>query len=48
MVFGFLEILLGLVVLASPVGVLAGTIAFMWIVLVAVYMFFVAYHLHSV
>jgi len=48
MVFGFLEILLGLVVLASPVGVLAGTIAFVWIVLVAAYMFLVAYRLHTI
>ena len=47
MVFGFLEILLGLVVLASPVGVLAGTIAFVWVILVAVYMFSVAHRLHS-
>jgi uncharacterized membrane protein HdeD (DUF308 family) len=47
LVFGFLEILLGLVVLASPVGNVAGAIAFVWIVLVAVYMFFVAHRLHS-
>jgi len=47
LVFGFLEILLGLVVLASPIGVLAGTIAFVWIILVAAYMFSVAHRLHS-
>ena len=47
MVFGFLEMLLGIVVLASPVGDLAGTIAFVWVVLVAIYMFFVARRLHS-
>ena len=40
--FGFLEIMLGVVVVASPVGSLAGTIAFVWVVLVAVYMFYVA------
>jgi hypothetical protein len=47
LVFGFLEILLGLVVLAAPVGDVAGSIAFVWIVLVAVYMFIVAHRLHS-
>ena len=47
MVFGFLEMLLGIVVLASPVGDLAGTIAFVWVVLVAIYMFFVARRLHN-
>jgi len=47
LVFGFLEILLGLVVLAAPVGVIAGSIAFVWVVLVAVYMFIVARRLHS-
>ncbi|MGO9645127.1 MAG: TRIC cation channel family protein [Candidatus Bathyarchaeia archaeon] len=47
LVFGFLEILLGLVVLAAPVGAIAGSIAFVWLVLVAVYMFIVAHRLHS-
>ena len=45
--FGFLEILLGLVVMAAPIGNLAGSIAFVWVVLVAVYMFIVAHCLHS-
>ncbi len=48
LLFGFLEILLGLVVLAAPIGVIAGSIAFVWIVLVAVYMFIVAHRLHSI
>jgi hypothetical protein len=46
-VFGFLEILLGVVVMASPIGLLAGTIAFVWVVVVAIYMFFVAHRLRS-
>jgi len=48
LVFGFLEILLGLVVMAAPIGNIAGSIAFVWVVLVAVYMFIVAHRLHSI
>jgi uncharacterized membrane protein YeiH len=48
LVFGFLQILLGLVVLASPIGDLAGTIAFVWVVLVSVYMFSVARRMHNI
>ncbi|HKM76276.1 MAG TPA: hypothetical protein VJZ32_07650, partial [Candidatus Bathyarchaeia archaeon] len=47
LIFGFLEILLGLVVMAAPIGNIAGSIAFVWVVLVAVYMFIVAHRLHS-
>lgn len=47
LVFGFLEVLLGIVVMASGTDWLALTIAFVWVVLVAAYMFFVAHRLRS-
>ena len=46
-VLGFLEILLGIVILASPIGRVANAVAFVWTVLVAVYMFYVARRLHG-
>ena len=46
-IFGFLEVLLGIVVMASGADGVALTIAFVWVVLVAIYMFYVAHRLRS-
>jgi uncharacterized membrane protein HdeD (DUF308 family) len=46
-VFGFLEILLGIVVLAAPIDWEANAIALIWTVLIAIYMLYVAHRLHS-
>ena len=42
LVFGLLEVLLGVAVIASPIAWQANTIGFVWVALVAVYMFYVA------
>jgi len=42
-VLGGLEILLGIAVIASPVNKFVGAIAFAWIVLVVIYMFYLAH-----
>jgi len=47
LIFGFLEILLGIVVLASPIGWEANAVALVWLVLVAIYMFTVARRLRA-
>ena len=47
LVFGFLEILLGIVVLAAQIDSEANAVAFVWLVLVAVYMLYVAHRLRS-
>jgi hypothetical protein len=47
LLFGFLEVLLGIVVLAAPVDWEANAVAFVWLILVAAYMFFVAHRLRS-
>jgi hypothetical protein len=46
-IFGFLEVLLGIVVMASPVDWVAITIGFVWVTLVAIYMFYVVHRLRS-
>jgi hypothetical protein len=45
LIFGFLEVLLGIIVMASPIDWVALTVAFVWVALVAMYMFYVAYRL---
>jgi uncharacterized membrane protein HdeD (DUF308 family) len=47
LVFGFLEILLGLVVLAAPIDWEANLVALVWITLIAIYMLFVAHRLRG-
>ena len=47
LVFGFLEVLLGVVVIAVPIGWEANAVALMWLVLIAIFMFLVAYRLRS-
>jgi hypothetical protein len=47
LVFGFLEVLLGIIVMASPIDWVANTVAFVWVALVAIYMFYVAHRLRS-
>ncbi|MGA2784764.1 MAG: hypothetical protein ABSF09_08720 [Candidatus Bathyarchaeia archaeon] len=47
LVFGFLEVLLGIVVMVSGGEWLANTVAFVWVALVAGYMFYVAHRLRS-
>jgi len=44
-VLGLLEILLGVAVIASPIAWQALSIGFVWLILVAVYMFYVAFRL---
>jgi len=46
-VFGSLEVLLGIVVMAVPIGWEANAVALTWLVLVAIYMFVVAHRLRS-
>jgi len=46
-IFGFLEVILGISVIISGADSVALTIAFVWVTLVAVYMFYVAYRLRS-
>jgi len=47
LVFGCLEVLLGIIVMASGADSLALTVAFIWVTLVAIYMFYVAHRLRS-
>jgi len=47
LVFGFLEILLGIVVLAAPIDWEANALALTWAVLVAIYMLYVAHRLRG-
>jgi uncharacterized membrane protein HdeD (DUF308 family) len=47
LVLGFLEILLGIVVLAAPIDWEANAVALIWTMLVATYMFYVAQSLRS-
>jgi len=47
LIFGFLEVLLGVVVMVSGGDWLALTVAFVWVALVAMYMFYVAHRLRS-
>jgi hypothetical protein len=47
LVFGFLEVLLGLVVLAAPIDWEANLVALVWITLIAIYMLFVAHRLRG-
>jgi len=47
LVVGFLEILLGIVVLAAPIDWEANAVALIWTVLVAMYMFYVTQSLRS-
>ena len=43
MVLGGLEVLLGITVIASPINKFIGAIAFAWVVLVVIYMFYLTY-----
>ena len=45
--FGFLEVILGLVVATIPIDWETNAIAFVWVVLVAIYTFFLAYRLRT-
>ena len=45
LIFGFLEVLFGIVVMASGADGVALTIAFAWVAIVAMYMFYVAHRL---
>jgi len=47
LIFGFLEVLLGIVVMESGTDSVALTVAFVWVTLVAIYMFYVAHRLRS-
>ena len=47
LVFGSLEILLGIVVLTAPIDWEANAVALVWLVLVAIYMFYVAHRLRN-
>jgi len=47
LIFGFLEVVLGLVVIAAPIDWQANAVALVWTVLISVYMFFVAHRLHN-
>jgi len=47
LIFGFLEVLFGIVVMASGADWVALTVAFVWVALVAMYMFYVAHRLRS-
>jgi len=47
LVFGFLEIVLGIVVLTAPIDWEANAVALVWTVFVAIYMFYVAHRLCS-
>jgi hypothetical protein len=46
-IFGFLEVLLGIAVIASPDIWAAVTIGFVWVILVAIYMFYLVHRLRS-
>ena len=48
LIFGSLEVLLGIIVIASGTDWMALTVAFVWVALVAMYMFYVAHRLRSV
>jgi hypothetical protein len=45
--FGFLEVILGLVVIVTPIDWEANAVALVWVVLTSVYMFYVASRLHG-
>lgn len=45
--FGFLEVILGLAVIVTPIDWETNTIAFVWTVFTAVYLFYVAFRLHK-
>jgi len=47
LVFGLLEVILGIVVLAAPIDWEANAVALVWLALVALYMFYVAHHLRQ-
>jgi hypothetical protein len=47
LVFGFLEVLLGIVIIAFPIDWQADAVAFVWVVLISVYMFYVAHSMRS-
>jgi hypothetical protein len=47
LIFGFLEIVLGMVVIAAPIDWQANAVALVWTALVSIYMFFVAHRLHN-
>ena len=47
LMFGFLEIVLGMVVIAAPIDWEANAVALVWTVLVSIFMFFVAHRLHN-
>lgn len=47
LIFGFLELLLGIVVLAAPIDWEANAVALVWVVLVAIYMLYVARRLRG-
>jgi hypothetical protein len=47
LVFGFLEILLGIVIIGFQIDWQADAVAFLWVVLVATYMFYVAHRMRS-
>ena len=47
LVFGFLEILLGIVIIGFQIDWQADAVAFVWVVLVATYMFYVAHRMRS-
>jgi hypothetical protein len=47
LIFGFLEIVLGIVVVAAPIDWQANAVALVWTVLVSIYMFFVAHRLRN-
>ena len=46
-IFGFLEVLLGIVVLAAPIDWEANAVAFVWLVAAAIYMLYVASRLRK-
>jgi len=47
LLFGFLEVLLGIVIIAFQADWQADAVAFVWVVLVTIYMFYVAYRLRK-
>lgn len=47
LVFGFLEIMLGVVVIAFTIDWQADAVALVWVLLVSIYMFYVAYRIRN-
>ena len=47
LIFGFLEVLFGIVVMVSGADSVALTVGFVWVIVVAFYMFYVAHRLRS-